>query len=313
MILAVLTAALVAAIALIATTTSIPSELALFVGNPLQPLGARVNQKSSEYYIGYRGSDFDKPWAKSFNDNVSPVDQDFIRSLERSPVPASQGVSIRDAGEALNQPGYLPLEDGYTFLDDGTLLLAIRSEMPPNFSGEMYDFWFSWHMNDTTKYKLWHPKQHQYAATTYRTKLWGTTSFVSEYIGATADKISISFFDPSLLNFTTTNPSTGVETLVAAFAKTFRHTKRDATAMAKRGFKPWDTVLIHQVRRTPDGGGYEVRSRFWLGSWLVRRLRVVGDPEGLARDLCVHCREEMTHLGRFLPGLFGEFGGDVST
>lgn len=82
MILTGVTAALVAAIALIATTTSIPSELALFVGNPLQPLGARVNHKSSEYYIGYRGSDFDKPWAKYFSDAVSPVDQDFIRSLE---------------------------------------------------------------------------------------------------------------------------------------------------------------------------------------------------------------------------------------
>ncbi|KAK4498549.1 hypothetical protein PRZ48_011207 [Zasmidium cellare] len=149
--------------------------------------------------------------------------------------------------------------------------------------------------------------------TTYRSKYWGTTSFVSEYIGPTADKLSISFFDPSLLGFSATNPSTGIETVVAAFARMFRYTKVDATAMAKRGFKPWDTVLVHQVRRKPDGSGMEIRSRFWLGSWLVRGLRIIGDPERLARDLCVHCKEEMTHLGRFLPELFEEFRGDVST
>lgn len=56
------------------------------------------------------------------------------------------------------------------------MMLAIRTEQPPEFTGEMYvlsqeccklgrkckvlkltlkrfDFWFSWHVNDTTKYK----------------------------------------------------------------------------------------------------------------------------------------------------------------
>lgn len=47
------------------------------------------------------------------------------------------GTAFKDAGKALNEPGYLPLENGYTILDDGSLHLAIRADVPSSFTGEM--------------------------------------------------------------------------------------------------------------------------------------------------------------------------------
>lgn len=54
----------------------------------LRPLGGRVDQNSAGYYAGYRGSDFDVPWAKYFNDSTIVLNQEFIDGLEvLSPTP----------------------------------------------------------------------------------------------------------------------------------------------------------------------------------------------------------------------------------
>jgi DAPG hydrolase PhiG domain len=70
-----------------------------------------------------------------------------------------------------------------------------------------------------------------------------------------------------------------------------------------------------------------MRSRFWMGgahcairtryapgvaARAVRPIasRVLGAPESAARDLLVHCAQEMNHLARFLPELSREFGDE---
>jgi hypothetical protein len=68
----------------------------------------------------------------------------------------------------------------------------------------------------------------------------------------------------------------------------------------------------------PSATGAEMRSRFWMGGRHVRlrtgksladrALRVVASrqlPD--ARDLMVHCAQEMNHLAGFLPELFARF------
>jgi hypothetical protein len=81
--------------------------------------------------------------------------------------------------------------------------------------------------------------------------------------------------------------------------------------------------FIHHVRSTQ--GGAEMRSRFWMGgrhiavrnvpglaSLAVRPLasRVLGNAETNARNLLVHCAQEMNHLAGFLPELYEAFGDE---
>ncbi|KAF2759873.1 hypothetical protein EJ05DRAFT_499066 [Pseudovirgaria hyperparasitica] len=291
---------------------------------PLTFNDPNVDPDANHYYLGYRGDDFDHPWSKYFNDSEVALNKEFTEGLANSPFPAESGVEFSDAGAALSQPGYLPLENGFTTLKDGSLYMAIRSDVPETFTGEQYDFWFSWHVNDTTKYKLWHPHAHQYAAVNkaelagnaaksdYRSRYWNLTSFIDEYIGATAYKISIGFFDPRMQHFELENSATGIETIVTGFVRLFAYNDQDPASEARAGLTPFDIILAHQVRRKPVGGGKEIRSRFWVGPGLKALVNVVMKPEQLARDLSTHCAVEMTHLGTFLPALFAEFKDDLA-
>lgn len=145
----------------------------------------------------------------------------------------------------------------------------------------------------------------------YRQRYWNVTSFVDEFIGNTSYKLSIAFFDPSLLGFSTDNPATGVETLVAAFVQLFIYNDENAAGMAKSGFNAFDVVLVHQVRKQPNSDLREIRSRFWFGSGLVTLMRLVMDPLQLAHDLSVHCFNEMSHIGTFLPELYPIFKDNI--
>ncbi|PLB43459.1 hypothetical protein P170DRAFT_480431 [Aspergillus steynii IBT 23096] len=294
-------------------------------GQPAGPLYARqIDQNDKHYYLGYRDSDYRTPWAKYFNDTQPVLSPELVSGLEESPYPGSLAVNITAASQALNSPGYLKLENGYSFLPDGSLTLNIRSDVPSNVTGEMLDFWFSWHTNDTSKYKLWNPGAHQYAAIkplspgksaqpVFADRYWNVTSFVDEYIGLTPYKLSIGFFDPELMGFSKTNENSGVLGMVSAFVSLLSYSEQDEPEEAKHGLTPLSAVLVHQLRAKPDGCGHEVRSRFWFGNLLVLGMSVAGGPKRLAHDLSVHCFNEMSHLGTFLPDLFNEFRHDVAT
>ena len=68
-----------------------------------------------------------------------------------------------------------------------------------------------------------------------------------------------------------------------------------------------------------------MRSRFWMGgphiavrkapdlaSKAVRPVasKVIGVSEATARNLLVHCAQEMNHLAGFLPELYESFGNE---
>lgn len=113
------------------------------------------------------------------------------------------------------------------------------------------------------------------------------------------------------MGFSKENNESGVLGMVSAFVSLF-HYEDQNIAQAKQGLGPLTAVLVHQLRRKPNGRGNEFRSRFWFGNLLVAGMSVAGGSEKLAHDLSVHCFNEMSHLGTFLPGLFEEFKMDVS-
>jgi hypothetical protein len=229
--------------------------------------------------------------------------------------PASRGLPLRDAN-ALLDPGYLAMENGYARLDDATLYVAAHTPMP-GVTGEMIDWWFAWHGEESARYQLWHPRDH-IAARWRRPVTWnggereqwqqlyrGNVSEVDEYVGSTLMRLSIAFAEPSAYLDVSRLEASGTEAVICA--RTYSRKENVAAGH-----------VLHQIRRANDG--VEMRSRFWLADFDPRAIPVIGPllrpllntrpmrrtliADIFGRDLLLHCAEEMTHLAEFLPTLF---------
>jgi hypothetical protein len=221
---------------------------------------------------------------------------------------------------ALLDPGYHRVENGFCELPDGSAYVASRVPFP-RATGEMYSWWFWWHSVEPARYTLWYPYNHIAANPVNREVLTmpglsheqryvGTTHHVDEYIGAERLRIAIRFVDPSEL---------GLHTERFAEAGIVGH----ACARVSLRDAPLEVVtMVHLARKIP--GGIEQRSRYWIGHDV--KLRVLGrtfsmDKVGealgtkrrmagvrVAYEQLIHDQIEFTHLATFLPELWNEFG-----
>ncbi len=128
------------------------------------------------------------------------------------------------------------------------------------------------------------------------------TSLIEEYLGSLFTKAAIAFVEPAVLGL---DPGRiGADVAVCA--------------RLGSGELPVDVGwFIHHIRAVD--GGAEMRSRFWIGGRhvAVRKgnrltdaaIRPVADRQlPAARDLMVHCAQEMNHLAGFQPALYGALG-----
>ncbi|RMB78995.1 hypothetical protein AYK61_11425 [Rhodococcus sp. SBT000017] len=254
----------------------------------------------------------------------------YARYMAQRTVPAPAVVTDTCAGPALvpdsipgfdsittdlAPTGYSSVETGYGRRADGVTFVAVRTVMP-RVTAAMWDWWFGWHSVEAARYKLWHPDAHLYADLAEdrtaldipdKAKYIGNTTFVDEYVGPKLQQLGIAFRDPIAHGFDVPAGQTIVFGRVGS-----------SIAPVDLGW------LAHQVR--PVDGGAEMRSRFFLNlrglhvpdvkqaACAVRRGASV-DPTDLvlgidlARDLLLHCGQEMNHLAGFLPELYEEFGG----
>jgi hypothetical protein len=243
------------------------------------------------------------------------IGESIVAAARAGVQPASRALRLREA-VALLEPGYLQLENGYARLDDGMLYVAVLTPMP-EVTGEMIDWWFAWHGEDSARYQLWHPRDHisvrwrqPFSWAGGEREQWqrqyrGNVSEVDEYVGSQLLRLSIAFAEPSEYLDVARFEASGTETAICG-----RTWSRKENVAAGH--------LVHQIRRTSDG--VEMRSRFWLADFDPRQVPVIGSllrpllntkpmrrtlvPNGVGRDLLVHCAEEMTHLAQFLPTLF---------
>jgi hypothetical protein len=258
-------------------------------------------------YMGYSQIDYEAPFAKYFNADVAAPPPHAMKGLAESPYPVGALPPVEGIAELL-QDGYREVETGYTLEPDGSLRVAVLTSMP-GVSPKMWDWWFGWHGCAGNRYKLWHPKAHRSAA-------WqdgrndvgyvGRVSMIEEYIGTSMEKANIRFASPAELGF----PN-----------ESFADQNKAVFICARIGYThyPLDFGwLVHQIRATPDGA--EMRSRFFMGGphiqlrWKgavpaalsVVLQKLVRLPEQQAKDLLIHCSEEMNHLASFLPKLYAE-------
>jgi len=225
------------------------------------------------------------------------------------------------AAPSLLDPGYWPIETGYTIAPDGAARVFVLTEMP-GVTPAMWAWWFAWHGSDSARYRLWHPGAHVAAR-------WqdgqgetgayvGRVCLVDEYIGARLARIAIGFVPPARLGI---SPPARLDIVRPATGLAPPPQGDDAAVfICAQGGAPGGGVrlgwLVHHIRAVP--GGAEMRSRFWLGGENIAspfgRLgrAVAGRAARIGRenaaDLLVHCAQEMNHLAAFLPELYAAFG-----
>jgi len=268
---------------------------------------------AGDLYLGYRDDDADTPFGKFFKPDMAPLPQHVVEALQHGPQGGMALLPFDDAA-CVADDGYQQTENGYGVLEDGSYQVSVRTDMP-GVSPAMWSWWFGWHGCDTRRYKLWHPRAHLSAAWKDGSdagrrgdpRYIGRSSMITEYIGSTMFHGAIQFVAPTDMGCP---PNSA-----------------DAVAICARlgsGDAPVDVGwFIHHIRLTRSG--VEMRSRFWMGgphigvrgvpgvaSRAVRPFaaRVLGNPETNARNLLVHCAQEMNHLAGFLPELHEVFGNE---
>ncbi len=266
-------------------------------------------------HLGIKDGELDgRPYAKFYNPNMPPLPEQAKEALLHGPVAAALLPTLA-AAPALLAPGDSDLEDGFGLHPDGSLHVAIHTDMP-HVSPAMIDWWFGWHSAEPERYKLWHPRAHVHAqwsgadppGKSGRERYVGRVSFVDEYVGSQLNRVAIEFLPPADLGLA--GPALA--------------DPEQATAVCARIWFADQPVqigyLVHHVRRTADGRGAKMRSRFWLGGpyasvrafgvlagLITRAMRRILRPSARKGcELLVHCAQEMSHLATFLPALHSE-------
>ena len=263
----------------------------------------------SDLYLGYRNGDANTPFGKFFKPEMAPLPKHVVEALQHGPQGGMALSAFDDAASVANE-GYQQTENGYGVLEHGGFQVSVRTDMP-GVTPAMWSWWFGWHGCDSRRYKLWHPRAHLSAAwkdgDQGTRRYIGRCSMISEYIGSTMLNGAIQFVEPATMGLPP--DSDGAVAICARLGS---------------GDAPVDVGwFVHHIRSTP--GGAEMRSRFWMGglyievrkapgaaSRAVRPIasRILGVPDATARNLLVHCAQEMNHLAGFLPELYVQFGDD---
>ena len=262
-------------------------------------------------YLGYNNQDRSSEYAPYYDEQILPLPADVAAALSAGPLPWGVLPDIGDL-HLLEREGYAPVETGYSIHEDGSLAVAVKTDMP-GVTPAMWAWWFGWHSSQDLRYKLWHPAAHLSAR-------WedgkddvcyvGRNSIIREFIGKDPLDAVIQFKSPLEFGFSN---------------DTLNHPEKAVYICAKLGHPqlPVDYgYLVHQVRATENGA--EMRSRFFIGgqysgvrkqgkwatvvSGIIRKFK--SPPPNFAADLLQHCAEEMNHLAAFLPTLFRQYHTD---
>lgn len=259
-------------------------------------------------YTGFQAADLSSDLAPFYHESVLPPSELHESLAAGKPLPW-EALPDPEQLPCLENPGYGAVENGYTTLPDGSIKVAVHTDMP-GVTPDMWAWWFGWHGSQDRRYKLWHPKAHLSAR-------WedgrddvaylGRTSIIREYIGPDVLDAAIRFQSPLDFGFS---------------MQVLNRSEQAVYICAKIGHPslPVDYgYLVHQVRATENGS--EMRSRFCLGgrflslrrqgkiaeiaTEILKKLRSL--PEHFAQNLLRHCAEEMRHLAGFLPDLYRQF------
>ena len=196
-----------------------------------------------------------KPYERHFNGDLW-LHEDVLPAI-RAPMAARDALGVEDV-DALLDPGYHPVENGYCELADGTAYVASRVSFP-GCTGDMYRWWFWWHSVESARYTLWYPHNHvacrpigldalMRPGLSHEQRYVGSTHEVDEYIGPERLEVAIRFVDPAELGFDTSRFAEAGIVGHACARVGLRRAHLEAVTM------------VHLARKTDEG--IEQRSRY---------------------------------------------------
>lgn len=266
---------------------------------------------SASWHAYLTEDELQHPLAKYWFDRAEP-DSGVLEALNAGQLGKDEVLSW-DNRQRLIEEGYLPGENGWARLEDGSAYVAVKTFFP-GATAEMIDWWFEWaQREEDIRYKIWYPGAH-YAmsqaptpnAPDYeqRKAYWGKSRYPVEDVGVGVARLRLDFVAPSEVGFNTLPEGTTMLAVRVGLPNGLLKT----------------TDMIHYVR--PVEGGVEMRSRFWIArefeamagglglaaalanNAVVKRILM---PENLPQELALHCANEYSQLASFLPEVYGQY------
>ncbi|RYG68156.1 hypothetical protein EON64_05795 [archaeon] len=221
----------------------------------------------------------------------------------------------------LLEPGYSSLlEHGYAKRKDGTLYVAVLSDLGSEVTPEMLDWWFS-QCDNGDKHRWWHPRAHQgacafdppfYAAMAFERPpqhYVGHVQTVEERIGGGSHTLRYEYLRPNRFL-----DMRGVEEGVVLARLHLDHPRYGSMALG---------YVAHIIRQVD--GRTELRSRVWLGDFFFEEtpenyyvaqaltrlantplLRSMHLSASLAQQVYSQLGQKMQCLRAFLPAYYAQ-------
>ena len=258
-------------------------------------------------------NDFDKQksYYKYFVQPMAKPPEERMAAINDEPGDVKDALHIRDRNK-LFEPGNLPGEFGWWQFEDGTAMIANQTFFPGT-TGEMFDWWFSWHPIDRLRYAIWDSEDHfdvyldDKAHTldfslSVRERHWGSVHHIWEDIGLGGnDLLRLEFKRPREIGYDESKIDTeACNALICANCRTIGSVDRPDAPV----------VMTHFLR--PCEGGSELRSRFWFGWQIENGEPVKKIPDGFVVPkiapimLLKHNVIEFTNLAAILPSVYAE-------
>ena len=276
--------------------------------------------KNENLYVGMRPGDLEgKPYAKFYNPNMAPLSDHTVKAIAHGPHAPQLGFPVSECARLL-EPGYLPLENGFTQLSTGQTFVASLTQFP-RCEGKEFDWWMAWMTMEPQRYKLWHPHSHMSCQAERLIaddpnlpedeKRLYNRNFTYEYIGNQVFAGWITHYDP------------------AEFFDPEELENSGTTAIMCGPIGPIDKpdvctgMLFHQFRKTEYG--CEQRSRYWMGGLVIPEVQergimeqfIAAEKQGPVKEAILpvefgalnlaHDGMEFPHLASFLPDLYAMY------
>jgi len=261
-------------------------------------------------------SEKQNPYADYYYRASAAIPDAVLENIQHKTYTYQQALPFENINDLL-LPGYLPMENGYCRMPDGSFFVAVRTEFP-NATDKMFDWWFEWHAKEPFRYRIWYPECHfdlsvkvPESSDSNQPAYWYATHYPVEDIGLGKEKLSIHFVPPADFGFDVSlfSEANIVTTICGFVGSVDKRLKQQA-------------YMCHLVRRSL--GGFEMRSRFWIGRDIrlnpfmgspiaeklvntrIGRMLSLPSKTGLARAL--HCAQEYNNLSKILPELYAVYG-----
>lgn len=235
--------------------------------------------------------------------------EEKYKLITPEPYDNAKALRIHDRND-LFKSGDLPGEFGWWQMEDGTALIANKTDFP-GVTGEIFDWWFAWHPIDRLRYAIWDNEDHydvylddparaRDMSLTMRERHWGSIHNIWEDIGGgQVDLLRISFKRPDDMGYDETQIDTELcNALVCA----------NVLVVGSGDMPDVPVVMTHFLR--PTQGGSQLRSRFWFGWQIENGVPVKKIPDGFQIpkegpiNLLNHNVKEFSNLARILPDVY---------